>query len=82
MNQNENNHVQETSKDRHPLITLGILTVGTQLGSALIQKMGRHPVILFAMGASVGMYTYKNRKEIIAEVQHLKNQSKALLSKK
>jgi len=69
------------SKDRHPIITLGLLTAGTQLGSALIQKMGRHPVLLFAMGASSGAYIYKNRKALLAEAQHLKQQSKNLIAK-
>jgi len=72
----------EENKDRHPLITLGVLTAGTQLGSALIQKMGKHPVLLFAMGSAVGVYSYKNRKEILAEAEHLGNRSKALLSRK
>ena len=72
--------VKETI-DRHPLITLGLLTVGTQMGTALIQKMGRHPFLLFAMGATAGVYTYNNRKEIIAEAQHLKEQGKNLLNK-
>ncbi len=69
------------SKDRHPIVTIGILTAGTQLGSTFIQRMGKHPLLLFAMGAAVGAYTYKNRKEIIAEAQHLADKSKALLSK-
>lgn len=81
-NENESSTIQEKNKDRHPLVTLGVLTAGTQLGTAVIQKMGRHPIILFAMGVSAGMVAYKNRKEIIAEAQHLKNQSKALVSKK
>lgn len=70
----------EEIKDRHPIVTIGILTAGTQLGSALIQKMSRHPVLLFSMGAAAGAYTYKNRKEIIAEAQHLTKKSKAFLS--
>jgi len=69
------------NKERHPLITIGILTAGTQLGSALIQKMGRHPALLFAMGATTGVYAYKNRKEILAEAQHLKQTSKTLLTR-
>jgi zinc transporter ZupT len=73
---------EQETKDRHPIITLGLLTAGTQMGSALIQRMGRHPVILFAMGATAGVYTYKNRKEILAEAQQLKKQTKALISRK
>jgi hypothetical protein len=68
--------------DRHPLITIGILTLGTQIGSAIIQKMAKHPAVLFSMGISVGIYSYKNRKEILDEARHLKNQSKKLFSKK
>lgn len=68
------------NKDRHPLITVGILTAGTQLGSALIQKMGRQPILLFAMGAITGAYAYKNRKEILAEANHLKQKASTLLS--
>jgi len=69
------------TKDRHPMITLGILTAGTQVGSALIQRMGRHPVLLFAMGVTAGVYTYRNRNEILAEAQHLKVKSQKILSK-
>ncbi len=79
MNQEENT---EETKERHPLITIGILTVGTQLGTALIQRMGRHPALLFAMGIGAGVYSYKNRKEILDEARHLKDQSKNLLAKK
>ncbi len=80
MKQKEQN--TEETKDRHPLITIGILTVGTQLGTALVQRMGRHPALLFAMGIGAGVYSYKNRKEILDETRHLKNQSKKLFSKK
>ncbi len=68
------------SKDLHPLVTIGLLTAGTQIGSAVIQRMGRHPFLLFAMGAAAGGYVYKNRKEIIEEAQHLAKQSKKILS--
>lgn len=67
-------------KDRHPIVTLGLLTAGTQLGSALIQRLGRHPALLFAMGAATGVYAYKNRKEIIEEATTLKKRSQELLS--
>ena len=80
--QKEQKEQPDTTKDHHPLITIGLITAGTQIGSALIQRMGRHPVLLFGMGIAVGMYTYKNRKEIISEAQHLKNRSIDLLSKK
>ncbi len=43
--------------------------------------MGRHPILLFAMWATAGAYIYKNRKEILTEAKHLKEQSKNLLSK-
>ena len=72
----------EKTIDRHSLITLGLLTAGTQLGAALIQRMGKHPLILFGMGVTAGIYTYKNRKEILREAHHLSNQSKKLISRK
>ena len=72
----------EKAIDRHPLITLGLLTAGTQLGATLILRMGRHPLILFGMGVTAGIYTYKNRKEILHEAQHLTNQGKKLISRK
>ncbi len=77
----DNNEDSIATHERHPLVTLGLLTAGTQLGSALIQRLGRHPVLLFAMGAGAGVYAYKNRKEIIAEVEALKKQGEELLSK-
>jgi zinc transporter ZupT len=72
----------EKTIDRHPLITLGVLTAGTQIGAMLIQRLGRHPLILFGMGATAGIYTYKNRKEILQEAQHLTKQGKKLISRK
>ena len=69
-------------KDRHPLITIGIVTAGTQMGSALIQRMGRRPVLLFTMGVGAEIYTYKNRKVTLDETRHLKDQSISLLSTK
>ena len=79
---NEQKNQTEEPKDRHPLVTLGFLTAGTQLGTALIMRMGRHPVILFGMGLTVGIYASKNRKQILQEAQHLGNQSKKFLSRK
>jgi len=70
----------EPGNERHPLITLGILTAGTQVGSAIIQKMAKHPLILLAMGITIGVYSYKNRKEILAETRQLTKQGKQLLS--
>jgi hypothetical protein len=68
-------------KDSHPLVTLGLLTAGTQVGSSIIQRMAKHPFLLFAMGTGAGIYAYKNRKEILSEAEHLATQGKKLLSK-
>lgn len=78
MEQQEDNSIEE--HDRHPLITLGLITVGTQMGTTLIQRMSRHPVILFGIGVTAGIYSYKNRKEILQEARQLSNQGKKLLS--
>ena len=78
MQEHENQAIE--NKERHPIVTLGLLTAGTQIGSALIQRLGRHPVLLFAMGATAGVYAYKNRKDIIEEAVALKKRSQELLS--
>jgi len=78
----EPEEITKKTKDRHPLITLGLLTAGTQIGAALILRMGRHPLILFGMGVTAGIYTYKNRKEILQEAEHLTKQGKNLISRK
>lgn len=70
---------QNEGIDRHPLVTLGVLTAGSQLGATVIQRMAKYPVLLFAMGVTAGVYSYKNRKEILAEAQHLAAQGKRLL---
>ena len=80
MNTKQDSEPNEPVIDRHPLITLGVLTAGTQLGSMVIQKMAKRPMILFAMGITVGIYSYKNRKQILAEADHLTKQGKQLLS--
>ena len=72
----------EQTIDRHPLITLGVLTAGTQLTAALILRLSKHPLILFGMGVTAGIYTYKNRKEILREAHHLSNRGKKLISRK
>jgi zinc transporter ZupT len=73
---------KKETKDSHPLITLGLLTAGTQMGTALIQRMAKHPVILFTMGMTAGMFVYKNRKQIVQEARELSEQSKKLISRK
>lgn len=78
----ETEELTEQTKDRHPLITLGLLTAGTQLGASLILRMGKHPLILFGMGVTTGIYSYKHRKEILQEAQHLTTQGKKLLFRK
>ncbi len=72
----------EQTIDRHPLITLGVLTTGTQLTAALILRLSKHPLILFGMGVTAGVYTYKNRKEILQEALHITKQSKKLITRK
>ena len=79
---NEQEKQAEVTKNRHPLVTLGLLTAGTQIGSALILRMGRHPVILFGMGLTVGVYASKNRKAILQEARDLSVQGKKLLTRK
>ena len=68
-------------KDHHPLVTIGLLTAGTQVGSAVIQRVAKYPFLLFAMGTVTGIYAYKNRKEILSEANHLTEQGKNLFSK-
>jgi hypothetical protein len=70
----------QPEKDRHPLVTLGVITAGSQLGAALINRLARHPVLLFSMGIGVGIYSYKNRKQILAEVEQLTDQGKKLFT--
>lgn len=72
--QKENSAIEDI--DRHPLITLG-----TQIGSALIQKMAKHSAVLLTMGVTAGVYSYKNRKAILNEAQHLANQGREVFSK-
>ena len=73
---------EEKTIDRHPLVTLGILTAGTQITAAVILRMSKHPLILFGMGVTAGVYSYKNRKEILRETQHLTSRGKKLITKK
>ena len=42
---NQHKKHSEVTKDRHPPITLGLLTTSIQIGFALIQRMDRHSVI-------------------------------------
>jgi len=80
--QESEERVEEKTKDRHPLVTLGVLTAGTQLTAALILRLSKHPLILFGMGVTAGIYTYKNRKEILQEALHLTKQGKKLITRK
>ncbi len=77
---NSNPTENSEPKDRNPLITLGVITAGSQLGSALINRLARHPVLLFGMGVGVGIYSYKNRKQILAEVESLTEHGKKLFT--
>lgn len=79
---NDNQQPEEKKIDRPPLMTIAVITAGSQVGSAIIQRLARHPLALFGMGMAVGVYSYKNRKEIIREVQHLGEQGKKVFEKK
>lgn len=77
----EQEELSSVDKDHHPLVTLGVLTAGTQVGTAIIQRVAKHPFLLFAMGAATGIYAYNKRKEILSEARHLTQQGKKLFSK-
>ncbi len=46
-----------------------------------MQKMAKHPLVLFSMGITVGVYSYKNRKAILNEAQHLAGQGGGIFFK-
>jgi hypothetical protein len=62
------------------LLKIGVITVGTQIGTELIHKMAKHPVALFSLGFATGVYAHLNRKKIIEAANQLKQQSRNLLS--
>lgn len=82
----EQDSIEETGnikldKDTHPLIKLGILSVGTKVGAEIILKLAKHPLLLLAMGVGAGIYMNKNRKEIIEAAQQLKDQGLDIVKK-
>ncbi|GAB4256545.1 MAG: hypothetical protein Kow0065_05360 [Methylomicrobium sp.] len=68
-------------KEMHPLLKLGVLTVGTKIGTEILLKLAKHPVLLLAMGVGTGIYINKHRKEIIDAAQELKEQGIAIVKK-
>lgn len=71
----------KSERDIHPLIKLGILSVGTKVGAEIILKLAKHPLLLLAMGVGAGIYMNKNRKEIIEAAQQLKDQGLEIVKK-
>lgn len=68
-----NPHIGNKTK---ALVKVGIITVGTQMGTALIHKMARSPVLLFGLGIAAGIYAQIYRQKRINSTQQLKNQDK------
>jgi len=79
MQQLENENMKDAGNTKEALVKLGIITIGTQLGTAVIHRMAKHPVLLFGLGIAAGLYAQKNRKQIIAAGEQFKNQGKKLL---
>jgi len=75
----ENLIQKDAGNTKKALVKLGILTVGTQLGTAVIHRMTKHPVLLFGLGIAAGLYVQKNRKQIILAGEQLTHQGKKLL---
>lgn len=73
--------VNTQEKDMHPLLKLGVLTVGSKIGAEIIIRLAKHPLLLLAMGVGSGIYINKHRKDIIDAAQQLKEQSIAIVKK-
>jgi hypothetical protein len=71
-----------TEKETHPLIKIGVLSIGTKIGATIILNMAKHPVALFSMGIAAGFYANKNRQEIIDAAIELKEQGIKVITKK
>lgn len=69
-------------KETHPLIKLGILSIGTKIGATLILRLAKYPVLLFGMGAVAGFYANKNRQDISDAAVELKEQGLKIIRKK
>lgn len=84
MPQQENNATHSITtapgSKTNALLKIGVLTIGTQLGTELIHKMAKYPVVLFSLGFATGVYAHLNRKKIITAANQLAQQSKNLLS--
>ncbi|PKM37426.1 MAG: hypothetical protein CVV06_05930 [Gammaproteobacteria bacterium HGW-Gammaproteobacteria-10] len=75
-------YIEQEEKSMHPLIKLGILSVGSKVGAEIILKLAKHPVLLMAMGIGSGLYINKHRKDILEAAQQLKDQGLAIVKKK
>ena len=75
-------NIELEGKSMHPLIKLGILSVGSKVGAEIILKLAKHPVLLMAMGIGSGLYINKHRKDILEAAQQLKDQGLAIVKKK
>jgi hypothetical protein len=72
----------ESGKDIHPLAKLSVVAVGTKIGATVILKMAKYPILLFGMGIVSGYYINKNRKEIIAAAEDVKQYAVSMGKKK
>lgn len=74
--------VEQEETGIHPLIKLGILTVGSKIGAEIILKLAKYPLLLLAMGMGSGIYINKHRKEIGEAAHQLKEQGLSVIKKK
>lgn len=76
---NENLLLKNAGNTKETLINLGLITIGTQVATAAIHRIAKHPALLFGIGMAVGLYVQKNRKQIILSGGQLLNQGKKLI---
>ena len=76
---NKNLLLKNAGNTKEALINLGLITVGTQVTTAVIHRLVKHPALLFGIGIVAGLYIQKNRKQIILAGGQLINQGKKLI---
>ena len=67
-------HENHAGQRAQGLMQGSLVTSGVHFGKRLISRAAKHPLLLFGLGALVGVYVYKKRNAIIEAPEQREDQ--------
>ncbi len=73
-------HIAQTGLDKHELSTNlikgAVMSAGAQTGKSIMSTITKHPLLLLGIGAAIGYYAHKHRKDIVSSVSSATDKGK------